>query len=468
MLLSERRGMAARKNKLNFDGIYNIISARGGRVHFIGVGGVSMYSLARLAMRLGASVSGSDRVVSKRTKELSLRGAKIFIGHDGANINGASLVVYTHAISKDNPELIAAKNSGIAMVSRAELLGALMLSYNTRIGVSGTHGKSTTTSMLDAIFCAALSQPTTLSGAELQNGEPIRVGRNNHLIYEACEYRDSFLSFSPSVAIALNMELDHTDYFPDIEAMKASYIKALNKASDFALVNYDDENLLSILPKLKCKTITFGQGERSDWRYLITGFLESGMEISLYRFGSLECKIRLNIHGVHNAENAAAAAIASIEFGIPKETVALALGGFIGVPRRLELVGYRHDRAVYYDYAHHPTEIECGINTLRLISGGEITVVFKPHTYTRTASLWADFSAALSLADHVILTDIYPAREEPIAGVSSERLAADIGERAIYSRDADVSEIVDLQTSGIIVVMGAGDTEKIKNQLISK
>lgn len=460
--------MAARKNKLNFDGIRKLLNTKGGRVHFVGVGGVSMYSLARLALRLGVNVSGSDRVVSGRTKELSLRGVKIFIGHDSSNVTGAGLVVHTHAISSTNPELIAAENSGIPIISRAELLGALMLSYATRIGVSGTHGKSTTTSMLDAIFSEALSQPTTLSGADLQNGAPIRVGRNNLLIYEACEYRDSFLNFSPTVAIALNMELDHTDYFPEIKAMKESYIKALNKASGFALVNYDDENLFDILPRLKVKVITFGQSERADWRYLITGFLENGMEVTLYRFGVLEFKFKLKIQGVHNAQNAAAAAIVAIEMGVPAETVASALESFLGVPGRLELVGYHQGRAVYFDYAHHPTEIIAGINTLKLIAGEEITVVFKPHTFSRTASLWADFSAALSLADHIVLTDIYPAREEPIPGITSERLAADIGERAVYAKDFDVVSVVDLHTSGTMVVMGAGDTEKIKNRLISK
>ena len=454
--------------KLNYDGIKKILSSKSARVHFVGVGGVSMYSLARMALRFGVGVSGSDRVVSGRTKDLSLRGAKIFIGHDGSNVNGASLVVYTHAVSEDNSELIAAANLGIPVVSRAALLGALMLEYKCRIGISGTHGKSTTVSMLDGIFAVGLLQPTTLSGAELQNGEPIRVGRNNHLIYEACEYKDSFLSFSPSVAVALNMELDHTDYFPDIKAMRKSYIKALSRAEDFALINYDDENLLEILPNIKCKTVTFGQNERADWRYLITGFLDSGTEITLYHFGKRELKVRLSLQGVHNAQNAAAAATVALMLGVPKEIVCSALESFRGVPRRLELVGTRQGRRVYYDYAHHPTEIAAGINTLRLSAKDEITVIFKPHTYSRTEALWADFSAALALADHIVLTDIYPAREKPIPGVSSKRLAQDIGDRAVFSSDYDVCSIVDNETAGTIIVMGAGGTEKIKDYLIGK
>ncbi len=460
--------MANQKGKLTFDGIRKLVNTRGCVLHFVGVGGVSMYSLARVALRLGATVTGSDRIVSPRTKELSLRGVKIFIGHDGSNVNGAHLVVYSHAISERNSELLAAANLGIPTISRAELLGALMLDYKTRIGISGTHGKSTTVSILDAILSAAMTQPTTLSGAELQHGEPMRIGRGEILIYEACEYRDSFLSFSPSIAVALNLELDHTDYFPDIKAMRRSYIKALSKATGFALVNLDDEHLSEIIPELRCKVVTFGQGERADWRYLITAFLDDGVEFTLYHHGAKICKLRMNIPGVHNALDAAAAAAIALELGIPSGVVSDALETFRGVPRRLEPVGNHLGRRVFYDYAHHPTEIIAGINTLKLLTGDMITVVFKPHTFTRTEALWAEFSSALSLADHIVLTDIYPAREKPIPGITSRRLAADIGERAIYAADHEVTQIVDEFTQGAIVVMGAGDTENIKNDLISK
>ncbi|MBQ2875582.1 MAG: UDP-N-acetylmuramate--L-alanine ligase [Clostridia bacterium] len=460
--------MANQKKKLTFDGIRKLASQKGITIHFVGIGGVSMYSLARLALLLGATVTGSDRIVSPRTKELALRGVKIFIGHEGSNVRGAGLVVYSHAISERNSELINANNLGIPTVSRAELLGALMLDYKGRIGISGTHGKSTTVSMLDAIFSAGMSQPTTLSGAELINGEPLRVGRGEMLIYEACEYRDSFLCFSPTVAIALNLELDHTDYFHDIKAMRSSYVKALSKASTFVLLNLDDEHLSEIMHDIHARVITFGQGERADWRYHITAFLDDGMEFTLYHHGAKVVKIKLSVPGVHNVTDAAAAAAAALEMGAGVQIVKEAIESFRGVPRRLELVGNHHGRPVYYDYAHHPTEIIAGINALKPIARDFITVVFKPHTFSRTMALWSEFSAALSLADHIVLTDIYPAREKPITGVNSRRLAADIGERAYYAADHEVCSVIDEHTQGAIIVMGAGDTEMIKNDLISK
>ena len=460
--------MANQTNKLTFDSIRQLLSMRSSVIHFIGVGGVSMYTLARLALYRGCTVTGSDRISNERTKDLIGRGAKILRGHDSSYVNGATLVVYSSAISPSNPEMRGANAKNIPTVTRAQFMGAVMLDYKNRIGVSGTHGKSTTTAILDCIFSSAMTRPTTLSGAELTLGEPLRIGGNDTMIYEACEYRDSFLSFSPTIALALNLELDHTDYFSGISALKSSFIKALSKAKDIAIVNLDDEYLSEIIPDIKCKVVTFGQHERANWRYLITSFLDRGAEFTLYHHGVKIKKIRLNIPGCHNVQNAAAAAVAALEFGIAPDVVAAAIESFRGVPRRLEYVGEHLGRPVYYDYAHHPTEISAGINTVKLMTGDFVTVVFKPHTYTRTASLWTELSGALSLADHIILTDIFPAREEPIKGITSERLAEDIGERAVFSHDYDVVSCVDNYTQGVIIVMGAGELENVKKQLISK
>ena len=460
--------MANQTNKITFDTIRRLLSVRSAVIHFIGIGGVSMYTLARLVLDRGCTVTGSDRIANDRTKDLVLRGAKIHRGHDSSFVNGATLVVFSHAIAASNPEMRGANARNIPIVSRAQLMGALMLDYRSRIGVSGTHGKSTTTAILDCIFSTAMTRPTTLSGAELTSGEPIRIGAGETLIYEACEYCDSFLSFSPTIAIGLNLELDHTDYFPDIKALKRSFTKALSKARDIAIINLDDEHLSEIIPDIKCKVITFGQHERANWRYLITAFLDCGVEFTLYHHGVKIKKIRLNIPGTHNVQNAAAAAVCALEFGLPIDTVAAVIESFRGVPRRLEYVGEHLGRAVYYDYAHHPTEISAGINTIKLMTGDMVTVVFKPHTYTRTASLWSALSSSLSLADHIILTDIYPAREEPIPGITSKRLAEDIGDRAVFCHDFDVVACVDNYTHGAIIVMGAGELENVKKQLISE
>ena len=454
------------KNKLTKEGVRRLLASQDTRVHLVGVGGVSMYSLAILAASRGLKVTGSDRVASSRTADLLMREIPVKIGHDEKNVVGASLVVYSHAISEDNPELQKARELQIPTVSRAELLGAIMLDFHNRIGVSGTHGKSTTTAMLDLIFSSALCEPTTLSGANLILGTPIREGGKDLLLYEACEYRDSFLSFLPTVAAALNLEYDHPDYFKDIKTLKNSFRRALSHASSFAVVNMDDENLCELIPEIKSRVVTFGQGERADYRYLITKFFDTGHEFVLYHNKAALHRFTINVPGVHNVTNAVCAIVIALEYGIDIDTVAGAISSFRPINARLELIGEHHGRPVYLDYAHHPTEIQVTINTLKLLTRDMLTVVFKPHTYSRTAALFHDFSSSLSLADHIVLTDIYPAREQPIKGVSSLRLAEDIGERAIFSPDGEVVHCLDTYTSGAIVIMGAGGLDEIIKAVI--
>ncbi len=440
------------------------------RVHFVGIGGVSMYGLARLAHNMGAGVSGSDISAAEKTKELSNIGIPVFCGHAPENIGEAELVVYSHAIGEDNPELVFARERGILTVSRAEYMGAVMRGYRRKIGISGTHGKSTTTAILDHIFEISGMSPTVLSGADLECGEPIKIGGKENFIYEACEYRDSFLSFSPSVGIALNLEMDHPDYFENISSIKASFTKALSRSTNFALVCYDDENLKSIIPQLKKKTkvVTFGIDPDSDYSYFINSFTDSGFEFTVFHNGK-KMDFKLNVLGVHNVINAVAAIAVSLELGIPEEFLSWAVSSFGGIPRRLEHIGTRYGRAVYYDYAHHPTEISASISAIKLAVRDTLTVVFKPHTYTRTAALWEDFCAALSLADKVIVTDIFPAREKPVEGITSKRLAEDIGDIAEYAADSEVIDKLDSQhTKGAIVLMGAGDFENIKYDVLNK
>lgn len=454
------------KKGLSYCEIQQISCDRSRRVHFIGIGGVSMYSLARLTIDEGAAVSGSDRENSDRINSLGLLGAKTFVGHSEKNIAGADLVVYSHAISPDNPELKEAKRLGISSVSRAEYLGALMLGYHNRIGVSGSHGKSSTVAMLDAIFSYAKCAPTTLSGANLPIGEPIRGGGRSFMIYEACEYKDSFLRFSPTVAVALNLELDHTDYFGSLDEIKASFVKALSRATNFALISGDDENLQSILKDINTKVITFGGGEHNHYRYDITSFKDVGFSFSLFRGGVKIGNFEINIPGAFNLHNATAAIAVALECGIDVQTITEAISLFKGIPRRLEPIGQRLGRSVYYDYAHHPTEIKASLDALRMLTRAPLTVVFKPHTYSRTKSLWNELCSSLSEADHILLTDIYPAREEAIEGISSERLAESIGSKAIYCQDNDVIKYIDLYTKGVIVLMGAGDVEEIKRNIL--
>ena len=438
------------------------------KIHFVGIGGVSMASIARLSILSGARVSGSDRHLGERTHQLSSAGARIEAGHSAENITpDMDFVVYSVAIPEDNPELVRARELGIPTLTRASFLAGLMADYSRRIGVSGTHGKSTVTAMLDAIFTLAGQNPTTLAGEDLPGTDSsLRVGGKENLIYEACEYKESFKMFNPTIAVALNMEMDHVDYYKDEKSLKAAFATALSRATDFALVNEDDENLFRIKKKIATRLITFGSSESADYSYSIISFADRGYTFSLRRKGRTLGIFRLPMIGAFNVVNATAAAIVALECGIKAQVIADALNNFSGVKRRLEHVGSHHGRDVIYDYAHHPTEIRASINTVKMAYPGELTVIFKPHTYSRTRYFWRDFRSALELADHIILTDIYPAREDPIPGVTSENLAKAIGPRAIYAHDRQVIEAVDLHTYGAIIVMGAGDLAEIKDRLI--
>ncbi len=452
--------------RISFDKIRRLARDPSRKVHFIGVGGVSMYSLAMLTMKRGAKVSGSDRESGEHTEKLQLSGATIFTEHRAENLQGVDLVVFSHAISDDNPELFEAERLKIPAVSRAEYLGALMLDYSKRIGVSGTHGKSSTVAMLDTIFLGSGVFPTVLSGADLPIGEPIRFGSNGLLIYEACEYKDSFLRFSPSISVGLNLEMDHPDYFSDTSQLRESFRRALGRASSLALLSGDDENLLEVRKNLGTKALTFGRSEGCDYRYSVVSYTDEGYIFSLSRFGSEIGRFSLNIPGEYNVHNATAAIVTALEYGLDVGGVADAIASYRGIPRRLEHIGSRFGRLVFYDYAHHPTEIAASINALKSYMRMPITVIFKPHTYSRTKALWKELCQALSLADHLILLDIYPAREQPIDQISSERLAEEIKD-AIYSSNDDILFKLDFQTRGGIVLMGAGDFKDIKDEIVN-
>ncbi len=461
-------GKRRKSSEISYGSIFKIANDKNSKIHFVGVGGVSMYSLAKLTMSVGARVSGSDISENNRTQDLLLSGAEIYLGHSAKNARDASLLVYSHAISPDNEELKYAEKSGIPWVSRADYLGAMMLEYHERIGVSGSHGKSTTVAMLECIFSLAKTNPTVLCGAEFPGGFPIRLGSKGTLIYESCEYKDSFLRFSPTISLGLNLELDHTDYFKDIEAIKASFARALGKAEKLAIINGDDENLVGIIKDIKCPIKTFGGGERNDYRYFITSFSDLGFEFSVLRYGTSLGNFKLNIPGAFNVHNACAAIAVAMECGIEKSIIHDAVSLYRGISGRLEYIGSRFSRPVYYDYAHHPTEIAASINALKMQIRGPLTVVFKPHTFTRTAALWEDFCRSLALADYLIITDIFPAREKPIDGITSERLASEIGKGAVYCTDDDVTEMIDRQTEGAVVLMGAGNFEKIKSRILER
>ncbi len=459
--------MAKIRKNGTYDRIRKIIEKEGARVHFVGIGGVSMYSLARLAHSASVNVSGSDREESKRTETLRSMGMNIHIGHDVCNIDGCDLVVYSHAINADNPELKEAADKNILTVNRAEYLGAFMTEYRKRVGISGTHGKSTTVAMLDLIFAYSRLNHSTLSGAALATGEPFRMGGKEILLYEGCEYKDSFLKFSPSYMAVLNLEYDHPDYFESPDSIKESFLKAILR-SECALLNYDDLNVRSLISKAKGKTriVTFGQGERVDYRYRIIAFEPGGCRFSLEHNKEEIGIFETRVPGAYNVTNAAAAVVIALLMGIPSADISAALSAFRGIEARLQYLGFVHGKDIYRDYAHHPTEIRVALNALQIHSGDSVTVVFKPHTYSRTKTFFEQFKQSLSVADNIIITDIYAAREEPIPGISAERLANEIGPKALYLPDSKVKEVIDSLDGGVVVLMGAGNMEKIKESLL--
>lgn len=454
--------MSKYNSNVGRDRIKEIIKNKSSRVHFVGVGGVGMYSLFRLSEMCGLSVSGSDGESSPFTELLTSRKKSVSIGHKRKYAEGASLLVYTLAIRDDNPEIIYAQECGIPAVSRAEYLGALMEEYKERIGVSGTHGKSTTTAMLDAIFLEAKKEPTTVLGAIIpKEKESIRVGKKDYLIYEACEYKDSFLHFSPTASVFTNIELDHVDYFKDISSLRASFLNAMNK-SPLSVVNCDDENLRSLLPLAKNRCVSYGTREGSDYRVNITESKNGLYSFEIMRGEQTEIKTSLKIPGRFNAINAAGAAVMSLEFGIERCVIESALSNFLGVGRRLEMIGEYKGAKVYYDYAHHPTEIECAIRAVREMRPGRLAVIFKPHTYSRTAAFIENFASALSLADEALVCEVSAIREDDRLGVSSELLVSKITCVAKYiSDEAGVSNFL-TESLDSIIIMGAANLDSVK------
>ena len=433
-----------------------------GKVHISGVFGVSASALAAMLRERGIFTSGSDDAkCGDIGAELACRGVRIAADREAARsmIMGADALVYSSAISPEHPDRLAAAEWGIPEYSRAELLGVLMKKYRRRIGISGTHGKSTTTAMLGDIFSVAGLSPTVLCGARLSGGRCFKLGADDYLIYEACEYRDSFLHFSPSCAIITNVELEHTDYFPSLSAIEKSFIRSASGA-DIAVVSADSPSSLSVANALGARAVTVGKSPDARIRYERS----SASSFRLLEGGKMLAEFNTGVYGEHNISNAALAATAAIFEGVGIMDISSALSSFHGIEKRLERIGEGEGVSVYRDYAHHPTEIRAALTALRECHGS-VAVLFRPHTYTRTRDLWSGFVGALSMADRIGIYEIYPARECAIPGISAEALAAEIKGAVPLSRDSALDFICESGCDAV-VLMGAGDldwlTEKVK------
>ncbi len=451
-------------------------NALGKNIHFIGVGGIMMSSLALLTERLGYRVSGSDRSRSSLTERLMEEGIDVKFSHGEENIsNDCAVVVYTVAISDDNPEYVKARSLGIPCISRANYLGYVMTGYKNRIGIAGMHGKSSCTSMCAEIFMrygqATKNMPTIISGAEYAtiNGA-YYIGEKENFIFEACEYMDSFLDFFPTVAVLLNADLEHVDYFKNIEQIIGSFAKYASLTGDdgVAVACADDENIMRAVESYSGKLITFGICENADYVAKNICHTLRTQEFDIYEHGNFAVHISLPSFGIHNVRNALASFVASHVCGVPVDIIADGLAHFKGAKRRMEYKGIVNGAYVYDDYGHHPTEIRATLSGAKDFCHGRLICAFQPHTYSRTATLINDFADAFELADAVIFADIYAARESDNLGISSEIVARRLGGKGIYagSACAVADEINKIATSGdTVIVMGAGDIYKVFDQL---
>ena len=445
-------------------------------IHFIGIGGISMSSLAEILLSEGKTVSGSDSKASELTERLEKCGIKVYIGQRAENIRPEyDLIVYTAAISADNPELIAARQSGAEVIDRAALVGMMMLTYKYPVSVAGTHGKTTTSSILSEIFLAAKKDPTISLGGILPSiGGNFRIGGRDFFLLETCEYQDSFLKFNPHSAVILNVDKDHTDYFEDLEHIYRSFntfAKRLPKGGTL-VINSDIKDLEKVTEGVGAKIVTYGKN--GDWTAENISFDEFGFgSYSAYFKGEKQADIKLSIPGLHNVYNSLAAFALAKVYGLETADIVEGIDNYKGVDRRFQHKGEFGGVAVVDDYAHHPTEIAATINSARSGRINKLWIAFQPHTYTRTHDLLDEFAEALSKADEVVLLDIYAAREKDTGLVHSRDLAGKInakgGAKAHYCGDFKTAEEFlrqNCQKGDMLVTMGAGDVYKLGESII--
>jgi UDP-N-acetylmuramate--alanine ligase len=443
--------------------------------HLVGIGGIGMSGIAHILLDMGYKVSGSDLCENANTEELRRKGAKIFIGHSEENLpEETQVVVYSSAVNPEkNPETLKAKRLGIPVIPRGEMLSELAKVRET-IAVSGSHGKTTTTSMLAYIFHAADLDPTVLIGGKLHlfEGKNARLGKGEILITEADESDGSFLKLLPTVAVITNIDREHLDHYKSFERIKESFLEFVNKVPfyGFSVVNIDDPSVREIFPKITRKVITYGRDFPADYKLLNYTRTGGGYRFSVRTPEGILENAELNVWGVHNLYNALAAIAVAVESGIDFETIKKALREFKNAERRLEKLG-ENERVVFYtDYAHHPREIKAVFEALKeFYPNRELVFVFQPHRYTRTFYLWKDFVEVLK-PYRGIITEIYPASEEPIPNVNGANLASD--SNSFFAPNKEIlKELLSLllkdEKPKVVVFLGAGSIGKWAKEIVS-
>ena len=439
----------------------------GSRVHLVGIGGVSMRPLGLVLKGMGMEVTGSDMSQSAGTRELEEQGIPVVIGHRAENIQGAGCIIRTAAAHNDNPEIAAARAAGIPVFERAQAWGEIMKSYKNAVCISGTHGKTTATSMMTHVLMEADLDPTVMIGGYL----PLlhaghRVGRGDTIVLESCEYCDSFLNFFPTLAVVLNVDADHLDYFKDLHDIQNSFHKFASLATFGIVANGDDPHTVEAMEGLDY--ISFGLEEKNrihaanmcpDWRHF-----------DVICDGEYYCHLDMGVLGRHNAMNALAVAASAWMMGIPGETVSHGLESFHGAGRRMEFKGHWHGADVYDDYAHHPDELAATIAAFRSMGDRRLVLAFQPHTYSRTKALFDDFVRELKKADVCILAEIYAARERNTIGISSAHLAEQIPGSVFCEDLPGVTQVLreTIREGDIVVTVGAGDIFRAGEALLEQ
>jgi len=436
-----------------------------------------MSGIAEVLLNQGYDVSGSDIKHTDVTETLERLGGRVFYSHDASNLEGAHVVVVSSAIRSDNPELVAAKVKSIPVISRAEMLAELMR-QKYGVAIAGAHGKTTTTSMIASVLTHGYLAPTIVIGGRLRStNRNAKLGTGQFFVAEADESDGSFLRLSPTIAVITTIDEEHLDYYKNLDRVKDAFVEFANKVPFYgaAVVCADDANVRSIMPRITKRILTYGLNGGSD--VSATGITQSGLAMR-YRAllkGEILGEITLRMPGRHNVYNSLAALTVGLELRVEFEAIKRALQEFEGVRRRFEIKGESSGVTVLDDYGHHPTEIKAVLDTARTIWKGRILAVFQPHRYTRTSLLAEQFGRAFDSCDHVYLTDIYPAGEEPIAGVSSETIAAEIRKRGRAEvtlrpdlKAIEETLITELASGDVVVTLGAGDIWRFGESLLAR
>jgi len=437
------------------------------KVYIIGICGISLSAIAKILKSQGHAVAGSDTDMGEMSKDLERAGISVYYGHNSCKLDDYDVVVYSAAIAEDNPEILRAKKLHKKMLSRAQLLGQISKIFKTTIAIAGSHGKTTTTGMISTILINSGHNPTIHIGGNFDKiGGNVRIGDSGIFVTEACEYKDSFLKLKPKISVILGVQADHMDYFKKIENLQNSFNSFASNTKKRGAVIFDAGNKRSVQASkhANCQQISVSGGKKSD--HFATNAI-SGKDgcysFSYYENGKNLGRIYLSVPGKHNITNALAAIAVARFLGIDFSTIQNSLYEFCGVDRRFQFVGRINGAKVFHDYAHHPTEIKASIAAAREMKCKKLFVVFQPHTFSRTKSFFCRFASALSKADQVVMYPIYPAREQPIKGITSEALSKKInevgGKSVHFFNYAQIKEFLsdNVASSDMVLILGAGD-----------